>query len=126
RTTTSPQTVLTEGFEAFEVKELGFVFQFPRDQAPLKATTQVTQARVRLASRDFVIEFYDGPGFSFHPWKGVNDRDGCLYDGALHNFQSQSGFDCWFMVSQTTGKTMLINSFNTADETKHVTVLPMH
>lgn len=125
RQTLAQEVVAEQGFESFAVESLGFSFQFPRSQAPLVAASSEVGAVLSLTSRDLSLSFYEGPGFTLHPWTHYGSEDSCRYDGALHNFQSSQSIDCEFSTYTSGQEQILIKSLEKNDKTKHISVLPV-
>lgn len=135
--TASPKAISTvqptpneqDGFEVFAAQALNISFLYPRPQAPIVASATTVHAAHSFQSRDFMINFYHGPGFVLQPWEASQSSLQCVYDGALHSFGSRSdGADaaCRFEANDIRGTTVLYKEFTFGDVQRFLAVLPVN
>ena len=107
------------GYGVYFSDKLKLGFLFPKEQDPLKANSDITGALDSVKTRDFIINIYHAPEFTYQPW--YSGQPMCAYDGALHSFKgSLEDSACELAPTEFAGGTFFTQTFSKNNVTKHV------
>lgn len=107
------------GFAVYfsDAHKLGFLF--PKEQDPLKANPDITEALESVKTRDFVISLHYASEFSYAPKLAMQPV--CRFDGALAKFTSLNDLDCNLeQMTDLSDALVYEGSFAYETTTKHV------